>query len=125
MVFHLAGTEHWRAAKGAGSYTQSTIGRSLDEEGFIHCSFAHQVPGVAQRFYRGETDLHLLTIDAALVDVPVVEEMSPGTGERFPHLYGPLNPGAVIDATPVAVDGDGRFEPPLDTIPSWVSAARE
>ena len=35
----------------------------------------------------------LLVIETDLLDVPVVEEEVPGTGETFPHLYGPLRAG--------------------------------
>ena len=45
--------------------------------------------------------LLLLVIETDLLDVPVVEEEIPGTGETFPHLYGPLPPAAVVQVVPL------------------------
>lgn len=107
-VFHLALREEWEVARRSGVYDRSTIGRSLAEEGFIHCSFAEQVPGVAARFYAGRTDLVLLTIDPGRChSVWRVESPAPGVSERFPHLYGPLPVDAVVCRRRVPVDADG------------------
>jgi len=46
-IFHIAEPTLWEAAVLEGSYTGSTRGASLDEIGFIHCSFKHQVEAVA------------------------------------------------------------------------------
>jgi uncharacterized protein (DUF952 family) len=73
---------------------------TLDEVGFIHCSRAEQVAGVAERFYRGQTGLVLLTIDENLVGPEVRYEAVPDSGERFPHVYGPLNTDAVVAVAP-------------------------
>ena len=45
-IFHLTTPEVWAAARESGSWTTSTRGRSLEQEGFVHCSEAHQVEGV-------------------------------------------------------------------------------
>ena len=42
MIYHLAEQAHWRQALRDGTYTRSTRGRSLAEEGFIHASSAEQ-----------------------------------------------------------------------------------
>ncbi|RAY14786.1 DUF952 domain-containing protein [Actinomadura craniellae] len=96
-IFHIAERTAWEAARTAGvPYTVSTRGRTLDEEGFIHCSAdLQQVGAVLDRFYAGVTDLILLVIDTDLLDVPVRHE--PADGEIFPHVYGPIPPSAVID----------------------------
>ena len=100
MIYHLTTAAEWEAAGRAGEYRVSTRGRTLDEEGFIHCSVAGQVAGVADRFYRGLTDLVLLAIDERLVRPEIRCEAPPGTSERFPHIYGPLNLDAVVRVTP-------------------------
>ena len=56
-LFHLALSDEWAAARDAGVYDRSTVGRSLAEERFIHCSFAEQVRGTADRYYRGRDDV--------------------------------------------------------------------
>ena len=101
--------DDWDEAQRTGAdYRRSTIGRSLEDEGFIHTSFAHQVQATADAFYRGR-DVVLLVIDPALVPGELrVEEI--GDGRAFPHLYGPIPLGAVVTATPVPVAGDGRLD---------------
>lgn len=98
MIFHLAEARHWAAAESGGTYTWSTLGRTLEEEGFIHCSEGHQWPATRARFYASyPDDLVLLTIDEALLPQPFVREVgNPVTGEEFPHLYGPLLCSAVV-----------------------------
>ena len=114
LVFHIASEADWSAAQEAGSYTTSTRGRTLAEEGFIHASRAEQWREVHERFYGdvGEP-LLLLVIDTDLLDVPLVEEEVPATGETFPHLYGPLRPAAVVRVVPleVAAADDGPDSP--------------
>ena len=108
QIFHLALGDEWRSALAEGrSYERSTIDRSLAEEGFIHCSTAEQVQATADRYYRGRTDVVLLTIDiGAVADIVRFE---PSGDQPFPHLYGPLPLTAVVAAEPVASDADGRL----------------
>jgi uncharacterized protein (DUF952 family) len=94
-IYHVAEERCWREAQLAGEYRMSTLGRTLDDEGFIHCSDASQVDGVARRYYAGRTGLVLLTIDPARLRSEVRYEAAPGSDERFPHVYGPVNADAV------------------------------
>jgi len=99
-IFHLAQVADWDQALASGAYTVSTLGRSLDEEGFIHASRADQVRTVYDAFYAGrDLDLVLLTIDTDLLDVPWSED--PVGDTTYPHLYGPLSPAAVVAVTPL------------------------
>jgi uncharacterized protein (DUF952 family) len=101
-IFHIATVTDWEAAQLAGSYTTSTYGVTLAEEGFIHASRQDQWPGVRERFYAEVTEpLVLLEIEVDRLTAPVVEESPPGIDETFPHIYGPLNPDAVVDVTPL------------------------
>lgn len=97
-LLHIAERTHWESARTAGvSYTMSTLGRTLDEEGFIHCSSdMAQVDGVLGRFYTGidRDDLVLLVIDVSQLDAPVRYE--PAGDDVFPHIYGPIPVSAVI-----------------------------
>jgi len=97
-IYHLAEPEHWGNAVRAGRYAQSTRGRTLAQEGFLHASTAQQWPQVRRRFYADlQTDLLLLTIDPARLGVPLRFEVGdPSTGELFPHVYGPLDVAAVV-----------------------------
>jgi uncharacterized protein (DUF952 family) len=100
-LFHVALAEDWAAAEVAGVYTVSTRGRTLAEEGFIHCSFAEQVDATASRFYADVADAVVLRIDPARLSSPVVVEDLFGTGEEFPHVYGPIPVGAVVEVRPL------------------------
>ena len=93
-LFHLALLDDWKAAQASGSYSVSTRGMTLEQVGFIHCSWREQVDATYQRFYADAGEVVLLEIDPAAVGVPLRADAIP-TGELFPHLYGPLNPAAV------------------------------
>lgn len=106
-IFHVATLADWEAALRSGSYTTSTRGRTLAEEGFVHASHEDQWPLVRARFYADVTEpLVLLVIDVDRLGVPVVEEEVPGTGERFPHVQGPIDPRAVVDVRPLGAGED-------------------
>ena len=63
-LFHIAVPEDWVAAQVAGAYAVSTRGRTLADEGYIHCSFADQVAATARRFYGDLDEVVVLRIDA-------------------------------------------------------------
>jgi uncharacterized protein (DUF952 family) len=114
VIYHIAMAADWERALADGQYTTSTRGATLAEQGFIHASTAGQVTAVANAFYRGEPDLLLLAIDARRLTAPLRYDEVPGSAEPFPHIYGPLNTGAVIRALPFPPGPDGtfRFDPP-------------
>ena len=96
----MAMPDDWAAAQASGEYRMSTRGVTLDQEGFIHCSFDHQVEGTANRFYADVDELVLLRVDPALVGGEVVVEPPfPGAVEHFPHVYGPIPLTAVVATT--------------------------
>jgi glutathione S-transferase len=98
-LYHLALEEDWQQARNEGVYSRSTRGKSLQEVGFVHASWSHQVEPTWQRFYGDGPELRLLVIDPSRLEaagIPLREEPAPGSGERFPHLYGALPIGAVL-----------------------------
>ncbi|MGH3389830.1 MAG: DUF952 domain-containing protein [Actinomadura sp.] len=99
-IFHIALRTDWDTARAAGGpYEISTRGRTLRDEGFIHCSRDEdQVARVLRAFYADAGDLVLLVVDTDRLDAPVRHE--PVDGDVFPHLYGPLPLDAVIDVRP-------------------------
>lgn len=111
-IYHIASRSDWEQARRDGKYTTSTRGRTLAQEGFIHCSAADQVADVANSFYRGATDLVLLVIDPAKVESKIQYDDVPGEPKTYPHIYGPLNPDAVAQVVPFAPDGTGTFSFP-------------
>ncbi|CUR56022.1 conserved hypothetical protein [metagenome] len=98
-VFHIALESEWRAAERTGTYTTSTLGRSLEEEGFIHTSRADQVKAVSARYYAGvRKPLVRLQIDTDKLTSPWRED--PVGEDTYPHIYGPLNVAAVTAVRP-------------------------
>ena len=67
---------------------------SLSSEGFIHFSRWPQLAGTVSRYYAGVSDLVVLVVDETALD-DLRLELSPSTGETFPHLYGELPVAAV------------------------------
>ena len=96
-VLHLAEAAHWDEALRTGEYRWYTLGRTLEEEGFIHCATPAQLPGVLSRYYASYTgDLLVLTVDPERLAAPLQwDVVNTVTGERFPHVYGPITPDAV------------------------------
>jgi glutathione S-transferase len=110
MIYHIALLSDWEQAKSVGSYRVSTRGRMLDDEGFIHASYADQVAGVARTFYRGiDAPLVLLTVDTAKVPSQVIAENTGGGIELFPHVYGPIPADAVVATGLLTLDAAGTI----------------
>ncbi|MEV5877583.1 DUF952 domain-containing protein [Streptomyces sp. NPDC052101] len=102
-IFHITERSLWQAARERGTYEVSTRGRTLQEEGFLHFSTREQLPRIAEFLYGdydGPDELVVLVVDPALVGVPVKYEAAEPGGEEFPHVYGPLPAGAVVDVEP-------------------------
>jgi len=107
-IFHIATAADWRRTLETGTYTTSTVGRTLEEEGFIHASRRDQVQSVFDRYYAGlGEDLVLLTIDPTrLADAEVrVEAVGADT---YPHVYGPITRTAVVDVVPLDRRGNAE-----------------
>ncbi|MGO1315520.1 MAG: HAD-IA family hydrolase [Cellulomonadaceae bacterium] len=93
-IYHLTERRLWRAD---ADYRWSTRNQTHDAQGFVHCSFAEQVPGVRGLFYADlpDDDLVVLELDPTRSGTPVVVE-DLGAGAAFPHLYGPLLAADVV-----------------------------
>ena len=94
IIYHLAFRADWDAGLAAGEYRAP----SLAEEGFIHASAdEEQMLRVAARLFAGRTDLLALDVDADRLpeDSPLIREPA-RSGEIYPHVYGPINPEAVV-----------------------------
>ncbi|WP_261557530.1 DUF952 domain-containing protein [Frankia tisae] len=120
VICHLVGRTEWSV--GAAGYRPASLGT----EGFIHFSTPAQIAGTANRFYSGRDDLLLVVVDPERLTAPlrweppaVVEPAVPApglpapvTGELFPHLYGPIDAGAVAAVIPFPPGADGSFSVP-------------
>ncbi|MCD6639962.1 MAG: DUF952 domain-containing protein [Nocardioides sp.] len=99
-IHHIATWSDWEQARRTGTYTTSTAGRTLAEEGFIHACRREQVQDVFDRYYAGGREpLVLLTIDPERLTSEVREEAV--GAETYPHIHGPLNRSAVVGVEPL------------------------
>jgi len=98
-IFHIATLADWKQAEETGSYTTSTYGRTLEQEGFIHAARHDQVPLVRDRHYAEVADpLVVLEVETDLLDAEVRDEQV--GDEIFPHVYGPIPTSAVVGWRP-------------------------
>jgi uncharacterized protein (DUF952 family)/GNAT superfamily N-acetyltransferase len=112
----LTNSATWIEAQQQGFITAP----SLTAEGFIHCSTEHQMHDVANKYYRGATDMVLVHIDPAALTCPLKWEPpahidgSPSlpTEPLFPHIYGVINLDAVIRVIDFPSNLDGSFDLP-------------
>jgi predicted cupin superfamily sugar epimerase/uncharacterized protein (DUF952 family) len=107
-VFHICRREAAVQAQATGQYRAD----SLDGEGFIHLSRAHQVLPTAAAYFAGVPGLVLLIIDPTVLTAPLVYEppaplpsVSPKVtvgAELYPHCYGPIDLAAIVDVMDLA-----------------------
>ena len=117
MIYHLTLHQSWQEAQQRGDYRAE----SLESEGFIHCSTRTQVLPVAEKYYKGQTGMLLLTIDPALLAAELRWEPPSGgapppgvpAGELFPHVYGPINLDAIVKIYDLESNPNGSYKSPL------------
>lgn len=80
-------------------------------DGFIHFSTAAQVAETAARHFAGQRDLLLVRIDSEALGDRLRWEASRG-GDLFPHLYGELDPAAVLGVDPLPLGPNGQHQFP-------------
>lgn len=105
MIFHILPADDWETAKENGAYSPA----SLETEGFIHCSTRGQVIRSANIFFKGQSNLLILWIDAEKIQPEIRYEDLLGEGTLFPHIYGLLNLDAVVHISHLKSGEDGGF----------------
>lgn len=70
--------------------------QAFEQEGFIHCCTAEQLPGVLERYFAGKENLILLHIEEAKLTSPLKYEQATNS-ELFPHVFGPINKDAIVN----------------------------
>ncbi len=93
IIYHVTTATDWNKATEQGFY----VTPSLADEGFIHCSHEHQVAGVLERYFEGQSGLVKLVIDSDKLASKFVFDWSPSMADTFPHVYGPINLDSVIE----------------------------
>jgi uncharacterized protein (DUF952 family) len=106
LLFHITTKDDWKQYNNSGSYEPE----SLDSNGFIHFSTGEQVETAANTFFGDKDEILLLVIDATTLHEDIKYEKDEDTGEKFPHLYSPLNTNAIIDKITIKAEKDGTFD---------------
>jgi uncharacterized protein (DUF952 family) len=103
-TYHLVPAETWAAADPGVPYAAE----SLASEGFIHCTDgADELIATANRHYRTDPrPFVVLTVDLATTGSPWRIEDPAGI---YPHVYGPIERGAILEQAPIERDAEGRF----------------
>jgi 2-haloacid dehalogenase len=98
-VHHLTEAQVWRQAQAEGHYPWSSRGLGYEAAGFVHASFAEQLPATRRTVYGdlADDDLVVVELDPDRSGLPVVVEE--GADGAYPHLFAPL-PVAGVDAAP-------------------------
>jgi uncharacterized protein (DUF952 family) len=102
-IYHIADPAGWRNSAEGGMYSVP----SLQSEGFIHCSFAHQVQRSLDKFFSDADAVVILEIDPALLQSEL--RFEPADNDTFPHVYGEINVDSVVVAAHVARDDKGAL----------------
>ena len=105
-IYHVARAQDWTDAEAVGYYAPA----SLTDEKFIHASQADQLERLKQSgLFTADAAWVVLTIDPLKVQAEVQYEPGadpPGVtsppDELFPHIYGPINTDAVVNAVPLS-----------------------
>jgi uncharacterized protein (DUF952 family) len=103
-TFHLVPVEVWTGLDPSVAY--EAVGYAGD--GFIHCTDGVEALGATfDRHYGTDTRPFLaLTIDLDALDVPWRFDVP---GSPYPHIYGPVQRGAIIAVHRVDRGPEGRF----------------
>ncbi len=102
-IYKLLSADRWAAARAAGLFEGSAVDLA---DGFIHFSSGEQAQETAAKWFAGQADLLLLTVEIDDADPALKWEASRG-GALFPHLYRPLAPHEVTAERPLALDAAG------------------
>ena len=108
-IYKICNVAMWRDAERAGKFCGSPVDI---KDGFIHFSTAEQAVETAAKHFAGQSDLVLVSVDAAKLGDQLKWEPSRG-GALFPHLYGELDAAAVtkVEPLPLGTDGNHEFPP--------------
>lgn len=109
-IYHITQREAWEEALKYGEYRAP----SLASEGFIHASTLEQVIGTANLLFHGQPGLVLLVINPDRLKAALRYDLAPGSSQKFPHIYGPLNLDAVERVVAFPPGPQGSFHLPTE-----------
>jgi uncharacterized protein (DUF952 family) len=103
-TLHLVPEAAWDARDPAAPYLPAAYA----QDGFTHCTDGDDaMVTVANRFYRDDPrPFLLLTLDLERTGSPWRFDEP---GSPYPHIYGPVDPAAVMEVRRMVRGGDGVF----------------
>lgn len=98
LIYKICTREMWEETQKTGQFPGMPIDH---QDGYIHLSTEQQNAGTIRKYFRGQTGLMLLAVEAEkLGDALRWENSTTGRRGSFPHLYGPLPLSAIVEASP-------------------------
>jgi uncharacterized protein (DUF952 family) len=106
IAYHLVHAAVWQAAGADAPFRPA----SLATDGFVHLTHRmDDLLDVANAFYRDEAGPHVvLTVVLRRLEAPWRYDGD----RRFPHVYGPLDRAAIIEARAMGREASGDFVAP-------------
>ena len=96
-IYKICTEALWLEAKRLGVFTGAPVDH---EDGYIHFSTEEQLASTAAKYFAGQPNLVLLTIETDALDADILKFEPARGGALFPHLYGPLPLEAVVAEAP-------------------------
>jgi uncharacterized protein (DUF952 family) len=93
FIYHIVFLADWEQQETSEMYCT----KSLDDEGFIHCSKEEQIRGTLKRFFKNRNDIRILKIDTTLLNSPLLYEAADDGSGFFPHIFGGICKSAIVD----------------------------
>ena len=117
-IFHIAVAAEWEGGPRGRRLPTSTPGRTLAEEGFILLSRGPVAAGPPRLLRRdGPAGPARHRHRPAHRAGPRGRRL-PGSDRPFPHVYGPINPDAVVETRDLSLPGGGHISR-LSPVPIW------
>jgi uncharacterized protein (DUF952 family) len=91
MIYHITTEGEW---KNSSEFFYSPS--AFQKEKFIHCCSKEQLKGVLQRYFTGQRNLLLLTLDERKIKALLKYEPSTNN-EMYPHIFGEINKDAIVE----------------------------
>lgn len=103
-TLHMVAAAVWAGRDAAEPYLPA----AYPEDGFVHCTDGDAgMVATANRFYRDDPrPFVVLTIDLDATGSPWRFD---DEAQRFPHIYGAIDPAAVLDVRRMVREADGTF----------------
>ncbi len=100
IIAHIIKNNEWDRIKENKFY----FPKSLEEDGFTHCSSLKQVCKVADYIYPQESGIIILIIETDKLNSKVIWEDLYNLDEDYPHIYGPINISSVIKVVKLSLN---------------------